>query len=314
MPAAPRGSSVCRHVARSPPRTPPDRHPPRRPPRSTLRALVRAADRTICVAGGRARLPDGRSRARRTSRAVVIHNGVRLPAPSDAERADARKELGLSDEEPVGIWVGSLDERKDPLAAVRAAARASVALLVVGDGPLRSQVERTARSRYTSSVSVGTFLDFSRRADFFVLTSRREGLAFSLLEAMAHGLPAGGDRPARERRGSGRRGRRRPRRRRRGARCGSSPARRQRGRARHPRRAGATTHRRALRRGQDDRAHTSGLRRRASTSARTRVAHSTPAERASGRTRRLPDSPPEPKALDESDFSIDGAGGHGSAR
>jgi glycosyltransferase involved in cell wall biosynthesis len=90
----------------------------------------------------------------------------------------------------VGIWVGSLDERKDPLAAVRAAVRTSVALLVVGDGPLRSQVERAARGPIHV---LGQRQDVPRlleAADFYVLTSRREGLAFSLLEAMAHGLPA----------------------------------------------------------------------------------------------------------------------------
>jgi glycosyltransferase involved in cell wall biosynthesis len=155
-----------------------------------LRAVARAADRTICVS--KAEHDEltalvGRSAARR---AVVIHNGVRLPSrASEAERAEVRKELGVAESAPIGIWVGSLDERKDPLAAIRAAVQASVALLVVGDGPLRSQVEQTAREPVRI---VGHRDDVPRllaAADFFVLTSRREGLAFSLLEAMAHGLP-----------------------------------------------------------------------------------------------------------------------------
>jgi glycosyltransferase involved in cell wall biosynthesis len=155
-----------------------------------LRALVRAADRTICVARAEHDYLTAAVGSVAGNRAVVIHNGVRLPAPGDAQRPGARKELGLADDEPVGIWVGSLDERKDPLAAVRAAVRTSVALLVVGDGPLRSQVERTARGPIRV---LGQRRDVPRlleAADFFVLTSRREGLAFSLLEAMAYGLPA----------------------------------------------------------------------------------------------------------------------------
>ena len=156
-----------------------------------LHSVLRAADRTICVSEAEhreLRAVVGNAAARR---ALVIHNGVRVPAPaSGAERAEVQAELGLAESEPVGIWVGSLDERKDPLAAVRAAEQASVALLLVGDGPLRSQVERVARG----SVHVlGPRGDVSRllaAADFFVLTSRREGFAFSLLEAMAHGLPA----------------------------------------------------------------------------------------------------------------------------
>ena len=121
---------------------------------------------------------------------MVVHNGVRTPpARSETDRASVRSELGLLGSQPVGIWIGSLDERKDPLAAVRAAERASVALLVVGDGPLRSRVEQAAREHVRV---LGQRADVPRllaTADFYVLTSHREGLAMSLLEAMAHGLP-----------------------------------------------------------------------------------------------------------------------------
>ena len=155
-----------------------------------LRAVLHAADRTVCVSQAEhddlVRLT-GSVAARR---AVVVHNGVRLPPPrSETDRAAVREELGIAQKEPVGIWIGSLDERKDPLAAVRAAERASVALLVVGDGPLRSQVERTAQGRVRVLGQRGDMARLLAAADFYVLTSRREGLALSLLEAMAHGLP-----------------------------------------------------------------------------------------------------------------------------
>jgi glycosyltransferase involved in cell wall biosynthesis len=71
---------------------------------------------------------------------------------------------------------------------VRAAERASLALLLVGDGPLRPQLERNAPALVRV---LGQRDDVPRllgSADVFVLTSRREGFAFSLLEAMAHGL------------------------------------------------------------------------------------------------------------------------------
>jgi len=156
-----------------------------------LRAILRAATRTICVSDTeRAQLASvvGRGAIRR---AVVVHNGARLPAgTSAAVRATVREELGLPQSEPLGIWVGSLDERRDPLVVVRAAEETSTAVLVVGDGPLRAQVERAAGA-YARVLGhrhdVPRLLDAS---DFFVLMSEREGLSFALLEAMAHGLPA----------------------------------------------------------------------------------------------------------------------------
>lgn len=155
-----------------------------------LRAILHAANSTICVSEAECaelRRVVGRDAARE---AVVVRNGVRVPAPpSEGERVAMREKLGITHEEPVAIWVGSLDDRKDPLAAVRAAEASSVTLLVVGDGPLRSLVERAADERVRVLGHRDDVPRLLAAADFFVLTSRREGLALSLLEAMAHGLP-----------------------------------------------------------------------------------------------------------------------------
>jgi glycosyltransferase involved in cell wall biosynthesis len=65
---------------------------------------------------------------------------------------------------------------------------------MAGDGPLRSEVERIAATSGTEAVRVLGFRNDIRKvlaaADFFVLSSQREGLSFSLLEAMSVGLPA----------------------------------------------------------------------------------------------------------------------------
>ena len=156
-----------------------------------LRTVLRAASRTICVSETereQLRSVTGRAAKRRV---VVVHNGERLTAPVPAaDRHRLREELGLAESEVVGIWVGSLDERRDPLAVVRAAEETATPLLIVGDGPLRPRVEQAV----DSSVRVlGQRTDVPRlleAADFFVLMSQREGLSFALLEAMAHGLPA----------------------------------------------------------------------------------------------------------------------------
>ena len=92
--------------------------------------------------------------------------------------------------QPVGIWVGSLDERRDPLAVVRAAEQTSTTLLIVGDGPLRPEVERAAGAHVHMLGQRNDVPNLLRASDFFVLMSQREGLSFALLEAMACGLPA----------------------------------------------------------------------------------------------------------------------------
>ena len=92
--------------------------------------------------------------------------------------------------QPVGIWVGSLDERRDPLAVVRAAEQTSTTVLMVGDGPLRPEVERAAGAHVHVLGQRKDVPNLLRASDFFVLMSQREGLSFALLEAMACGLPA----------------------------------------------------------------------------------------------------------------------------
>jgi glycosyltransferase involved in cell wall biosynthesis len=163
----------------------------RRAAELNLRAIVGAADRTICVSVAERdilRAATGPAGARRT---VVVHNGVRVRSERGApDRAEVRDQLDLTQTEPVGIWVGSLDERRDPLAVVRAAEQTSTTLLIVGDGPLRPEVERAAGAHVHMLGQRNDVPRLLRASDFFVLMSQREGLSFALLEAMACGLPA----------------------------------------------------------------------------------------------------------------------------
>jgi glycosyltransferase involved in cell wall biosynthesis len=164
----------------------------------SLRLIVRAASRTICVS--EAEYDEIRQivSPRTLRRILVIHNGVKPATPVSAdERAAARAELGIEDDVSVGAWIGSLEPHKDPLTPVRAVvdlsrSGASLALLVAGDGPLRAEVVRAARTSGSTAVHVLGFRTDIRwvlaAADFFVVSSHREGLSYSLLEAMSLGL------------------------------------------------------------------------------------------------------------------------------
>jgi glycosyltransferase involved in cell wall biosynthesis len=113
----------------------------------------------------------------------VVPNGVDLPPAAERPPHDGLRVL----------YLGRLEGRKDPLTAVRAANRAwvggaAVTLRVAGDGPLEDAV----RAEAGPAVEVLGFRSdvpaLLRAADAFVLPSRREGISFAVLEAMAHGL------------------------------------------------------------------------------------------------------------------------------
>jgi glycosyltransferase involved in cell wall biosynthesis len=168
--------------------------------KANLRLVGAAASRVICVS--ESERDDfvravGRSAQ---SRAVLIRNGVLpLTPPSPAERSAARRELGLGPGVTAAAWLAGLDDHKDPITAARAAIETArrgnpFVLLMAGDGPLRTELERVVDESEVEAVRILGFRTDVRRvlaaADLFVLSSQREGLSFSLLEAMSVGLPA----------------------------------------------------------------------------------------------------------------------------
>jgi glycosyltransferase involved in cell wall biosynthesis len=131
----------------------------------------------------------------RDDRRVLIPNGVRLP---DAGSLTPDRPSDPADHGVV-LYVGRLAEVKGVGALLHMWSemprRQAATLLIVGEGPLRPELEReTAARGLTGSVRfLGYRRDVTalyRRADVFVLPSVSEGLSNALLEAMAAGLPA----------------------------------------------------------------------------------------------------------------------------
>jgi glycosyltransferase involved in cell wall biosynthesis len=118
--------------------------------------------------------------------------------PDPELRRRVREELGLG-EVFTWIWIGRIEEQKDPwtlLQAFRVATASATpcVLLVVGSGSLEKEMRQRATS--LGIASKVHFLGLRRDvpallngADAYVLSSIREGFPMVLLEAAASGLP-----------------------------------------------------------------------------------------------------------------------------
>src|ERR1019366_1943619 len=106
-----------------------------------------------------------------------------------------------SPDAPLLVFVGRLDQQKDPLLLIDAlklsvAAVPNLHLAIVGDGVLRSRVEEVVRVHGLTTqvhfLGVRPPLEIAeilRAADLYVLCSAYEGMPIAMLEALATGLP-----------------------------------------------------------------------------------------------------------------------------
>lgn len=130
----------------------------------------------------------------------VVYRGIDTTRFHGGDRVAARMRLGLPSNAPVLIWVGhmvpvkGLDVLIDAMAL--AMARADFRLYLVGDGPLRAELERrSAALRLANRVTFAGYVahdelgDWYRAADLTVLPSRSEGVPNVLLESIASGTP-----------------------------------------------------------------------------------------------------------------------------
>jgi glycosyltransferase involved in cell wall biosynthesis len=169
--------------------------PARRPFVGALRAALEGARVTICTSEVEREELTALLPAAAAERLVTIDNGVPTPpAPDAARRAATRAALGVEESEALFLFLGQLEPRKAPLAAVAAAqtARAHnlpVVLAVAGEGPLYDRVVAAAGPAVRALGFRSDVQPLLEAADVFVLPSAREGLSFALLEAMAWGLP-----------------------------------------------------------------------------------------------------------------------------
>ena len=132
----------------------------------------------------------------------VIPNGIDLSPFRGLGVVRPRAELGLPDGKVVLMYLGRLGPEKNLAFLLRAfsgvaAACPEAVLALVGDGPesdnLRDQAQKSGlatRVLFLGQVPHDDVQDYLRAADVFVTASQTEVHPFSLIEAMAAGLPA----------------------------------------------------------------------------------------------------------------------------
>ena len=160
-----------------------------------LLAPLTAAFVCVCEAEREAAL---RLTRRAPDRAHCIYNGVPTPAP------DARPEQALLDFKGDGLLVGAMtvlreQKRLDILIEAIPAVLAEVPearFAIVGNGPLRDQLERQAAAAGLNSDPRFAFFPFDPPAerylsalDLYVLSSAWEAMPVGVLEALACGVP-----------------------------------------------------------------------------------------------------------------------------
>jgi glycosyltransferase involved in cell wall biosynthesis len=124
----------------------------------------------------------------------VIPNAVDLERYSfatDTDRRAARERLGLGGE-PLAVCIGRLSRQKgqDVLLAAWPSVRERIpgaGLALVGEGPTRGELERRNVAGVLFPGQREDVVDWLAATDVVVLASRWEGMAFTMLEAMARG-------------------------------------------------------------------------------------------------------------------------------
>ena len=136
-------------------------------------------------------------------RIITVHNGIETSwlckIPTEVSRFQARGSLGLASERPTIGFISRVTREKGAVIFIEAMlsvaeSRSDVQFVIVGDGPAMEQC-RTLVSSSEHGNRFGFFgeqsnvLPFYAAIDILVLPSISEGIPYTVLEAMASGLP-----------------------------------------------------------------------------------------------------------------------------
>lgn len=159
-----------------------------------------AADRVVTVC--RSFADDLVETGVRRERIAVLPNAIEeAPSPAPGDARDLRRGMGIRQGERVILSVGRFSREKAQADLVRASAclrrshpGLAFRVVLLGDGPLRLEVERAVEAAGLSEAFLfaghqSNVWPYFGLADLFVLPSHSEGSPNVLLEAMASGVP-----------------------------------------------------------------------------------------------------------------------------
>ncbi len=160
--------------------------------------ILRIVDRAICVSESTRQLAIGLGCPAR--KAIVIYNAVDEQRFRPRATREAREALGFSRRDFIILFVGDFRKEKGCDSILQAVAKLDIPfqVLLVGDGPLRSELEDLANSLGISQkvTFTGRLPHASEKlplcynaSDIFALPSHTEGHSMALLEALASGVP-----------------------------------------------------------------------------------------------------------------------------
>jgi glycosyltransferase involved in cell wall biosynthesis len=119
-------------------------------------------------------------------RIEVVDCGVDLERFRGRDAAEARARVGWEGEPPFFVQVGALDERKNPVRLAGAfAEQGRGSLAVVGDGPLRAELEGRPGVRLVGRVAHAEVASWIAAADVVCQPSLVEPFGQAILEALA---------------------------------------------------------------------------------------------------------------------------------
>ena len=160
-------------------------------------ALYRRFDSvfTLSENGGAAKL-----RAGGVDSVGIVPLGVEVGEFAPAKRSPAlRRRLGLTDDQPLLIYVGRLDGEKKPDVVVDAfrklPERLGAQLALLGEGPLKDEIASLGDRRIVTPGYVRSRTELARwlaSADIYVSAMADETFGISIVEAQASGLPVVG--------------------------------------------------------------------------------------------------------------------------